>query len=134
VLTALFVSNLHTPAIPVAAQILHPMEKVDGKAFLALQGIKKIRGERTIIHVSARAHSRHRNFLGWITALHDQRDPFRNLLFVVGIFHTVIKRMSRECCEALFQKCNIGGSAHKTHVGHGMNKRLRVFDAPFFTK
>src|ERR1700678_4838405 len=46
VLTCFFISNLQTPAIPVTEQILHSMEKVDGKAFLTLQGIKKVGSER----------------------------------------------------------------------------------------
>jgi hypothetical protein len=44
----------------------------------------------------------------------------------------VITGMGGERLEALFKKRDILGSAHKTHVGHGMNERLRVFDRSLF--
>src|SRR5271168_402436 len=104
------------------------MEKVNCESILIAEGIKQILGESTIVHVSTGPHSRRRNFLAWITAFHDQRDPFLDLSLIIGILHPVIQVMGRKRFEAFLKERNIFRAAHKTHVGYGMNKGLRVFD------
>src|ERR1700683_1320064 len=48
------------------------------------------------------------------------------------MFHPVIKGVSSERLEALFEKRDILRSPHKTAVRYGMNKGLRVFDYSLF--
>src|SRR5215471_17030918 len=108
------------------------MEKVDRESFLALKRIEEILGEGAIIDIRTGHHARRGNVLVWIAAFHDQRDPLRDLLLVIRVFHPVITMMCRERREALFEKRDVLRSAHKTHVGYGMDKGARVFDRALF--
>src|SRR4029450_4867031 len=92
------------------------------------QANEKILGGEHISHISTGQHSRRGNFFAWITAFHDQREPLLHLLLVIGVFHPTVTGMGRERLEAFSKKRDILRSAHKTEVGYGMNKRLRVFD------
>ncbi len=131
-LAALLVPYPYTPKLPVTAQVLHAAEKANGESLLALEGIEKVCGEGAIIHVGAGRHMRCRHFLARVAAFHDKRNPFLDLLFVIGIFHAVITGIGRERLEALFEKRDVIRSAHKTHMRDRMNKRLRVLDRSFF--
>ncbi len=124
----LFIPDSDVPSVTFAAQILNSLGKVDGESFLAVEGIEKDLRQGTIIDVGTSPHARRGDDLTGITALHDERNPFFDLLFVVGIFHPAIAVMGGERLEALFQECDIFRSAHETHVRDGMNKRLRIFD------
>src|SRR5262249_53750474 len=46
--------------------------------------------------------------------------------------HAVVKRMGSECLEAFLKEFAVLQSAYEAHVGHRMNKGLRVFDGSLF--
>ena len=59
-------------------------------------------GECAVVDIGAGYHASRRNDLSWITALHDQRKPFHELLLVGGVFHAVVEVMGRESMRSVF--------------------------------
>jgi Zn-dependent protease with chaperone function len=85
---------------------------------MGLQTTRRKVGQRTIIHVRAGDHARRGDYVVRIAPFHDQRNPFRDLLLVIGKFHPVIQRMARQGFEPLAQEIAILNSTHETEVGH----------------
>src|SRR5262249_56484776 len=68
----------------LASDIVHVMGVVDGKAGEPLEIADEVAGEGAVIDVGAGDHAGHRHGLIRRAALHDQWNPFRDLLLVLG--------------------------------------------------
>ena len=88
--------------------------------------------ERSVVAVGAGDDARGGNLLIGGAALHHQRDPVVQLVFVFGILHPVIAMMRAHRREALFEKRDVLGPVHEAHMRDRMDERLRVLDRAFF--
>jgi hypothetical protein len=123
-----FVSDPNAPEISFTLQILDTAEKVDGVSCFAAERVEEDFGQGAIVDIGTGYHASRRNRLSRIAALHDQGEPFHELFFIGGVFHALVEVMGRESLEAFLEESSVPGSAHKTTVGYGVKKSLRVFD------
>ena len=126
---ALCVLGLQPPApAGLASDIVHAMGVVDGKPGEPLEIADEMAGEGTVIDIGAGDHAGHGHGLIGRTAFHHERNPFRDFLLVLRVFHPFVGVVRGQRRVSLLEESDVFGAANETHVWTGMDERVRVGD------
>jgi hypothetical protein len=120
---------LDAPApVTLAAEAGDAMRVMDRESLHACEVADETAGERSIVDVGAGDDPCGGHLLVAGAALHHQRDPLAQFLFVLRIFHALIAMMRAHRREALLEEGDVVRPVHETHVRDRMNERLRIGD------
>ena len=116
------------PAVALALQVDDAVGEVRREASSRAEVPDEVRGQRTEVHVRPGDHPRGGDHVVRVAPIHDERNPFGELVLVLRVLHSAVAVMRGERRVPLLEEGDVVGTAYEAHVRHGVEEGLRGLD------